>query len=930
MSRLKSVGRYSVDDQTIGKGNFAVVELATHTVTKTKVALKVIEKRKISKPYVKKNLTREARIMSQLRHPNIVRLYETITSPQLYCLVMEYVPGGDLLTLVRGQQGGRLKEGVARRFIRQLVSALHHMHEQGIVHRDLKMENIMMDKKRENVKIIDFGLSNQCGPDELFKTHCGSPEYAAPELYIAGRDYGPEVDIWSLGVNMFAMVTGKLPFTTPHSENRRQHLLLQIRKGLKGVHDKEMAHLTDDCKDMLHGCIEPVPEDRLPILDIEHHAWITCEGQEPFCPFQAPVQDLKLRAEVIEEMAIRLKVQPEKIQDVVQENKLDDVSAIFNILLEEHLIKQGLWRGDHTRPPTSSESVQTRTGRRDSSRASSTRPGSAYADSIEGVRTPSVVTMVRPSLKSPERMQRDLPPPWAKKTRPLGNATTANRVKARTSYRANTPGTDLPTSDQEYTYAHTDLLHASTIHILVPTPSFESQSPSQADMDDNNQSKDLRARSPTKGSMRNGRKPRDGAGKMQKTLKQITNVRVSFFGSTLEKDGVLQKEQKQALKEKKNPCSDGETTAGAREVNVVDMSNNFTGKHHNYHGYHVEETPITTDDEASETRTKSADAGKDKSRDVRLCVAHREFLQEGQVPPNGRPVATPYSMPRSRDADNELVLSRKLYPPAQETNEHTASSEGVTPPTPLSSKEDSCRYISSSKKKERSTVNSASAGSSSHVISPRSLLHPSIASIHGKKETAAILSNITFIRCSEDNGGPFMRVSKNDSPLKANIQGKKKKRENDATAVSCRSPEQQVCRRTTVQLTDREVRGQKFKMYDEVPQKALQKRPIRRTPDNSPRHSANIQHRGYRSARVSAHVLPAEGAPSKFIQKFGANRMMQGGKDGHRYCRVPKFGLHGNGSFTEEQSGGFWWRHRQVRSASFQSTSQSPETVTSL
>eukprot|EP00057_Strongylocentrotus_purpuratus_P013216 XP_011667690.1 PREDICTED: hormonally up-regulated neu tumor-associated kinase [Strongylocentrotus purpuratus] len=250
MSRLRSVGRYSVEDQTIGKGNFAVVELATHTVTKTKVALKVIEKRKITKPYVKKNLTREARIMSQLRHPNIVRLYETITSPQLYCLIMEYVPGRDLLTLVRGQKGGRLKEGVARRFVRQLVSALHHMHEHGIVHRDLKMENIMMDKQRENVKIIDFGLSNQCGPEELFKTHCGSPEYAAPELYVAGRDYGPEVDIWSLGVIMFAMVTGKLPFTTPHSENRRQHLLLQIKKGLKGVHDKEMAHLTDDCKDI--------------------------------------------------------------------------------------------------------------------------------------------------------------------------------------------------------------------------------------------------------------------------------------------------------------------------------------------------------------------------------------------------------------------------------------------------------------------------------------------------------------------------------------------------------------------------------------------------------------------------------------------------------------------------------------------------------
>ncbi|XP_030839128.1 5'-AMP-activated protein kinase catalytic subunit alpha-1 isoform X3 [Strongylocentrotus purpuratus] len=409
--------------------------------------------------------------MSQLRHPNIVRLYETITSPQLYCLIMEYVPGRDLLTLVRGQKGGRLKEGVARRFVRQLVSALHHMHEHGIVHRDLKMENIMMDKQRENVKIIDFGLSNQCGPEELFKTHCGSPEYAAPELYVAGRDYGPEVDIWSLGVIMFAMVTGKLPFTTPHSENRRQHLLLQIKKGLKGVHDKEMAHLTDDCKDMLHGCIEPTPEDRLPLLDIERHAWITCEGQEPFCPFQTPPQDLDLRAEVIEDMALRLKVKPDKIQDVVLENKLDDVSAIFNILMEERLIKRGVWTGEHTRPPTPqtptpADSARSRTGSRAGSRSSSARPGSAYADSSDGVRTPTVVTMVQPSMKSPDRKNKKiidfeldvveeeqtswaqrtgLPPPCAKKSRPLGNATTANRVKAQTSYRMSTPGTGLST-----------------------------------------------------------------------------------------------------------------------------------------------------------------------------------------------------------------------------------------------------------------------------------------------------------------------------------------------------------------------------------------------------------------------------------------------------------------------------------------------------
>lgn len=320
----------------------------------------------------------------------------------------------------------------------------------------------------------------------------------------------------------------------------------------------------------------------------------------------------------------------------------------------------------------------------------------------------------------------------------------------------------------------------------------------------------------------------------QKTFKPITNVRVSFCGSTLEKNNGLQKEQKRALKEKQIPRTDEGSTDRPRDVNVVDMSKNFAGKHHNYHGYHLVGTPITTEDEASEKVdcVKTAESGKDKMKEVRLCVAHREFLQDGRSSSGGRPAATPYSTPRTRDNDNELVLTTKLYPPTPEADEHPTQSDDVSTPTPSKAIIGRFNPTSKKKKKERCRVDSASTISSITVPSPRSLLHPSIASIHGKKENTSILSNFAILRCSDNKGGTFGKLPKNGAPVKRNGQNKKKGDKEKKIAV-CKSPESPVCRRTTVELTDREVRGQKFKMYDEMPQRALQKRPIRQVRERS-------------------------------------------------------------------------------------------------
>lgn len=132
---LKRIGTYDLTGNRLGKGNFAYVELATNRITKSKVAMKVIDTRKIKDDYVKRNILREALLLKKVNHPNIVRLYETLKQHSIYCIVTEYVSGGELLTYLRSQPESKLSESQARPIMRQLISALYHMHENGIVHR---------------------------------------------------------------------------------------------------------------------------------------------------------------------------------------------------------------------------------------------------------------------------------------------------------------------------------------------------------------------------------------------------------------------------------------------------------------------------------------------------------------------------------------------------------------------------------------------------------------------------------------------------------------------------------------------------------------------------------------------------------------------------------------------------------------------------
>ncbi|XP_074165311.1 serine/threonine-protein kinase MARK1 isoform X10 [Sminthopsis crassicaudata] len=207
--------------KTIGKGNFAKVKLARHVLTGREVAVKIIDKTQLNPTSLQK-LFREVRIMKILNHPNIVKLFEVIETEKTLYLVMEYASGGEVFDYLVAH--GRMKEKEARAKFRQIVSAVQYCHQKCIVHRDLKAENLLLDADM-NIKIADFGFSNEFTIGNKLDTFCGSPPYAAPELFQGKKYDGPEVDVWSLGVILYTLVSGSLPFDGQNLKELRERVL---------------------------------------------------------------------------------------------------------------------------------------------------------------------------------------------------------------------------------------------------------------------------------------------------------------------------------------------------------------------------------------------------------------------------------------------------------------------------------------------------------------------------------------------------------------------------------------------------------------------------------------------------------------------------------------------------------------------------------
>ncbi|XP_063811180.1 NUAK family SNF1-like kinase 2 [Pseudophryne corroboree] len=254
--------------ESLGKGTYGTVKRARDKQGK-EVAIKSIRKDRIKDEQDMLHIRRETEIMSSICHPHIISIYEVFENSSKIVIVMEYASQGDLYDYISERQ--RLSEQEARRFFRQIVSAMQHCHENGIVHRDLKLENILLDENK-NVKIADFGLSNIYHSDSYLQTYCGSPLYASPEI-VNGRPYtGPEVDSWSLGVLLYILVHGCMPFDGQDYKK----LVTQISCGAY----KEPSQPSDACG-LIRWLLMVNPERRATLSDVASHWWVNWGYRQP-------------------------------------------------------------------------------------------------------------------------------------------------------------------------------------------------------------------------------------------------------------------------------------------------------------------------------------------------------------------------------------------------------------------------------------------------------------------------------------------------------------------------------------------------------------------------------------------------------------------------------------------------------------------------
>nr|XP_020660406.1 serine/threonine-protein kinase MARK2 isoform X1 [Pogona vitticeps] len=305
--------------KTIGKGNFAKVKLARHVLTGKEVAVKIIDKTQLNSSSLQK-LFREVRIMKVLNHPNIVKLFEVIETEKTLYLVMEYASGGEVFDYLVAH--GRMKEKEARAKFRQIVSAVQYCHQKFIVHRDLKAENLLLDADM-NIKIADFGFSNEFTFGNKLDTFCGSPPYAAPELFQGKKYDGPEVDVWSLGVILYTLVSGSLPFDGQNLKELRERVL-------RGKY-RIPFYMSTDCENLLKKFLILNPSKRGTLEQIMKDRWMNVGHEDDeLKPYTEPVPDYKDPRRT--ELMISMGYTREEIQESLVNQKYNEVMATYLLL----------------------------------------------------------------------------------------------------------------------------------------------------------------------------------------------------------------------------------------------------------------------------------------------------------------------------------------------------------------------------------------------------------------------------------------------------------------------------------------------------------------------------------------------------------------------------------------------------------------------
>uniref|UniRef100_A0A8L0DRB6 non-specific serine/threonine protein kinase n=1 Tax=Oncorhynchus mykiss TaxID=8022 RepID=A0A8L0DRB6_ONCMY len=302
--------------KTIGKGNFAKVKLARHILTGREVAIKIIDKTQLNPTSLQK--VKEKPVLSPYWTLHIP--FHVIETEKTLYLVMEYASGGEVFDYLVAH--GRMKEKEARAKFRQIVSAVQYCHQKHIVHRDLKAENLLLDADM-NIKIADFGFSNEFVMGSKLDTFCGSPPYAAPELFQGKKYDGPEVDVWSLGVILYTLVSGSLPFDGQNLKELRERVL-------RGKY-RIPFYMSTDCENLLKRFLVLNPAKRGTLEQIMKDRWINagCEEDE-MKPFVEPETDITDQKRI--DIMVGMGYTREEVTESLTRMKYDEITATYLLL----------------------------------------------------------------------------------------------------------------------------------------------------------------------------------------------------------------------------------------------------------------------------------------------------------------------------------------------------------------------------------------------------------------------------------------------------------------------------------------------------------------------------------------------------------------------------------------------------------------------
>lgn len=308
----------------MGKGAFGQVNVAVHKLTEELAAVKLCDRKRVADAQARRCLNQEVSVLQRLNgHPNVVQLYEVFETSSHVVLVMELAPGGDLLRYVR--QKRVLTEPCAKELFKQLMDGIRYIHGMGVVHRDIKLENLLLDG-RGCVKIADFGVAAFVkGPGHKLTDHCGTPSYIAPEVLLEAGYEGPPVDVWSAGVVLYAMLCGRVPF--------KGEQFSDLKRCIVAGQFSLPPQLGEAATALLRALLVVDPATRLTVPGALSHAWlegVRSRDAADFDPERCIVPDEKLLGKMCQ-----LGFSEAAVAEAVRERKMNHSAATYHLLARQ-------------------------------------------------------------------------------------------------------------------------------------------------------------------------------------------------------------------------------------------------------------------------------------------------------------------------------------------------------------------------------------------------------------------------------------------------------------------------------------------------------------------------------------------------------------------------------------------------------------------